>query len=431
MRGNWIRESPDRGVVVFVHGLATDGRACWTNKNGTYWPDLLAADTVIDGPGIYVFTYRSDAFRAGYHLADAVDALREHLWLDSVLPARHVIFVCHSMGGIVVRRLLVQRRSEFSHAGMPIGLFLLASPSLGSNYAEWFATLARVLGHPQLQTPRFSDDNTWLNDLDRDFVNLQASRRLRLLGKELIEDRLAVVPRWFWRKQIVRPVSGARHFGEPYKVANSDHGSIAKPADREDIQHRLLREFCATVASTPKPATKCEAAARVQASSTGGSPQLSLFERAARQEALVAEPKSDDAARQGTARARAGDAGRWMIPNPVIAVVAEVLGDHYDSHEKLNKIFTEGGALGEPPPGSCAEECLSWLCRVNHDSSIDPLQVLSAVLLQLMETGGGGRVHDAKREARRQDRVRGVLALHGLAYHDGEIIPVRLRGPHP
>jgi hypothetical protein len=37
---------------------------------------------------------------------------------------------------------------------------------------------------------------------------------------------------------------------------------------------------------------------------------------------------------------------RQTIPNPVIAVVAEVLGEHYYSHSKLNTLFMEAGAPG-------------------------------------------------------------------------------------
>jgi len=81
-----------------------------------------------------------------------------------------------------------------------------------------------------------------LNDLDKEFQNLKASGALRITGKELVEDT-AVALKKFWRKQVVEPFSGARYFGEPFKVPNSDHFSIAKPQGRSSIQHRLLVEF--------------------------------------------------------------------------------------------------------------------------------------------------------------------------------------------
>lgn len=162
--------------------------------------------------------------------------------LDGVLDPGQVIFVCHSMGGILVRKYLVQRAAELIDSNTSIGLFLIASPSLGSEYANWLAPLARFFGHSQADALRFAQNNAWLIDLDREFVNLKEGRRLQLHGKELIEDQF-IWMRWFWRKQVVPPFSGAKYFGEPFKVPASDHISIAK-IDRPDaIQHRLLCRF--------------------------------------------------------------------------------------------------------------------------------------------------------------------------------------------
>jgi hypothetical protein len=41
-----------------------------------------------------------------------VDALKEHMRLDGVLESNQIIFVCHSMGGIVVRKFVAERAAE-------------------------------------------------------------------------------------------------------------------------------------------------------------------------------------------------------------------------------------------------------------------------------------------------------------------------------
>ncbi|MFL0587502.1 hypothetical protein ACH0BU_12760 [Sphingomonas olei] len=202
----------------------------------------MARDADLLEVGVYLFTYKTGFFSGTYHLGDAVDALKEHLRLDGVVTAAGVVFVCHSMGGIVVRKYLVSRTVDLIESDVPIALFLVASPSLGSDYARWLSPIARRLRHSQADALRFSQSNAWLNDLDRDFINLKEQRRLRLIGKELVEDRFVVLG-WLWRKQIVEPFSGASYFGEPYKVPDSDHFSIAKIADASAVQHRLLRQF--------------------------------------------------------------------------------------------------------------------------------------------------------------------------------------------
>ena len=86
--------------------------------------------------------------------------------LDGVLASDRLIFVCHSMGGIVVRKYIVERQAELIGAGKEIDLFLVASPSLGSTYADWLSPLAQLFraraGRCDL---RFVRNNNWLMDL--------------------------------------------------------------------------------------------------------------------------------------------------------------------------------------------------------------------------------------------------------------------------
>jgi anti-sigma regulatory factor (Ser/Thr protein kinase) len=242
MRGQWLRRPKGATAVVFVHGLLSDGMDGWRHAGGAYWPQLVADVPQLADVGIYVFTYETDAFSANYRLGDVVDALKEHMRLDDVSDSKRLIFVCHSMGGIVVRKYVVERVTDLIARDIEVDLFLIASPSLGSSYATWLSPIAQVLGHAQLDALRFTQRNAWLNDLDKEFQNLKESGKLRLRGKELVEDKSVVLKR-LWRNQIVAPFSGARYFGESLKIPNSDHFSIAKPESAEAFQHRLLVAF--------------------------------------------------------------------------------------------------------------------------------------------------------------------------------------------
>lgn len=113
---------------------------------------------------------------------------------------------------------------------------------------------------------------------------------------------------------------------------------------------------------------------------------------------------------------------RNVIPSPVIAVVSEVLGEHYYSHGKLNTLFLEAGAPGEPPEGNCIQKCSSWLKRTNTDPKVSPLNVLGGVLVQFLETGGGAALYDPRKVEERQERVRRILVRSGLTYHEGGIV---------
>jgi Alpha/beta hydrolase family len=242
MQSEWIRKPEGDTTVIFVHGILSDGNSCWRNPDGVYWPSLVKEEPHLQRVGIYVFTYETGFFSGSYSIRDIVDALKEHMRLDGVFDNRQLIFVCHSMGGIVVRKFIVDQAVGLIEATKDIGLFLIASPSLGATYASWLSPLARIVGHRQADALRFVRNNEWLNDLDREFMNLKENARLKIRGKELVEDKFVVLRR-LWGRQVVEPFAGAKYFGDPYKVPLSDHFSIAKPKDRDAIQHRLLRRF--------------------------------------------------------------------------------------------------------------------------------------------------------------------------------------------
>lgn len=272
--GIWLRK-PNRDLtVIFIHGF-NSSEECWRNLNGNYWPNLLKDENDFPSIGIYVFSYQTNFFRGNYNLGDVVDALKTYLHLDEVLKHSQVIFVCHSMGGIVARRFLVSQQLRLMEDGLKeVGLFLVASPSLGSDYANMLGTLVNFMGvsrffsNTQTDALRFSQDNTWLNDLDKDFINLKDAGRLSIRGQELIEELpISVIKFIFFffkkQKQIVEPFSGARYFGDSLKVPASDHFTIARPESSISIQHRLLCDFIKNIKNTNKELNNAETQAEL------------------------------------------------------------------------------------------------------------------------------------------------------------------------
>jgi hypothetical protein len=248
----WIGNSDSsRAAVVFVHGILSDGLAAWTHANGANWPTMIVEAPKMEGVGVCVFSYRTDAFARTYSQSDAADLLRESAKLESLWDKPCLIFVCHSLGGIVARRFLIANQQELLKRGSNIGLFLVASPSLGSADANRLHFLARMLESTQADALRFSQQNVWLNDLDKDFLNLKEASGLTIRGKELVEDEPIPITSaaGFFRKlvglksQVVEPSSAARYFSNWLKIPRSDHNSIAKPESREAIQHRILLRF--------------------------------------------------------------------------------------------------------------------------------------------------------------------------------------------
>lgn len=243
-KNGWLRRTENSCTVVYVHGFLSSSENCWQHRNGTYWPNLLMNEKTLDKVGIYAYNYQTAISSGNYSLSNIVDNLKEIIFsLDNLAKSKKLIFVCHSMGGIVVRKLIVERSADFIDSDIEIGLFLVASPSLGSDYANWLGFAASALGNEQAKALKFSQHNQWLNDLDKSFINLKESNRILISGKEILEDKFISKKLFFWKKQIVEPFSGSRYFGESLKIAGTDHFSIAKPDSSEALQHRLLVDF--------------------------------------------------------------------------------------------------------------------------------------------------------------------------------------------
>jgi pimeloyl-ACP methyl ester carboxylesterase len=241
MDSGWIRKPRNGVAVVFIHGiLGTE--FTWRHENGAVWPLLLCAEPELDDHGVYLFNYRADAFSGTFTIQDAVDNLKERFKLDKVFQQTAIVFVCHSMGGIVARHFVVTQQASFIKTKTKIGFFLVASPSLGSEYANFVSTIA-PLYNAHLDILRVGQENPWLATLDRTFMDLKEDRDIPIFGKELIEDNSIFLRRLLRRAQVVEPFAGARYFGDSVKIEHSDHLSIAKPSDRSALQHRLLVQF--------------------------------------------------------------------------------------------------------------------------------------------------------------------------------------------
>lgn len=232
-------------VLIFVHGILSDADACWTNKAGISWPQIVHDDPSFAGCGISTFTYKSAVTGTRFSITDAAETLWELLRDAEMAQAGKVpLFVCHSMGGIVVRRMLVMRQQDLSKAGMNlVGVFLVASPSMGSRWATWFLPLTGFMGHIQAMALSSSEKNIWLHDLRKDFRNLYDNGAIKIFGKELLEE-LPIALKWLpWLPPVVRAIEGAAFFADSIKVAGTDHFTVAKPADVGAFQHIALRNF--------------------------------------------------------------------------------------------------------------------------------------------------------------------------------------------
>jgi protein SERAC1 len=140
-----------RCSIIFVHGLTGNRESTWTHKNGTFWPELLAAAI----PRASVMTYGYDAditkfwgrrgnmTHHGKLLADAIVSCR------TKQHERPIMFVAHSLGGLVVEQALIRCRGANpnlqSVLRSTIGIIFMGTPHSGPSLSRWGRIIAQYL----------------------------------------------------------------------------------------------------------------------------------------------------------------------------------------------------------------------------------------------------------------------------------------------
>lgn len=178
-------DHPDVDFVA-VHGMGGHPIRSFTDaETGCCWlRDLLP----VSQPHCRVSSYGYNAdFRASSQasLSDEARELCQNLWnFDSEnTTLRPRIFICHSLGGILVKRALIDARqsSQFQNVyKLTSGILFLGTPHRGSSSADLVSTLAKISGgrfglnHELLRDLRSHSDQA--NDINRIFAHVVAER---------------------------------------------------------------------------------------------------------------------------------------------------------------------------------------------------------------------------------------------------------------
>jgi pimeloyl-ACP methyl ester carboxylesterase len=108
--GGYVRGPASDRVIVFVNGIFGDAVSTWTNDDGAYWPRMLVRDSAFDGTDIYVHSFQSPKITTAQQIGDLATRLRDFLQVDGVLNHSRIVFLVHSMGGLVTRAMIVNYR---------------------------------------------------------------------------------------------------------------------------------------------------------------------------------------------------------------------------------------------------------------------------------------------------------------------------------
>src|ERR1035437_5588230 len=110
-RQDHTQSVPRARVIVFVHGLH-GSRESWRASNGAYWPDLIRTDPRFAYSDVEVAEYPTPASNGKMSSVQLAETLWTHLRQDHVWDHREVVFIAHSLGGILVEEMLLKHPAE-------------------------------------------------------------------------------------------------------------------------------------------------------------------------------------------------------------------------------------------------------------------------------------------------------------------------------
>ena len=171
--------------IVFIHGLNGDAFDSWKNKEDEFWPYWLHDDF----EDVCIWSVGYDAapikwfFGTTMPLQDRSRNILENLQLKGI-GKRPVIFVVHSMGGLVTKYMLSYARDHEAYSDIlkqTKSIFFLGVPHNGATLATWGKAFDFVLKTNEI-TNHLASDNPYLRDLKDRFESLLKSNPIDCLA---------------------------------------------------------------------------------------------------------------------------------------------------------------------------------------------------------------------------------------------------------
>ncbi|KAL8798259.1 MAG: hypothetical protein Q9182_006820 [Xanthomendoza sp. 2 TL-2023] len=177
------------GDLIFVHGLGGSAIKTWSWKRDAakFWPAWLNDDEELHKFRVFTFGYNSNFKGSGTNLniTDFAKDLLFHLLTFSqgdskAIGGRPMIFVAHSMGGLVVKKAYIIGKQDPEFSGIVsqvYGILFLATPHRGSQYAKMLNNIlstAPTGAPPKAYVASLDAQSEALQDINEQFrVNCQ------------------------------------------------------------------------------------------------------------------------------------------------------------------------------------------------------------------------------------------------------------------
>jgi pimeloyl-ACP methyl ester carboxylesterase len=238
-RQNPAQFIPRARVIVFVHGLHGN-RDTWRAANGGYWPDLVRSDPHFAYSDVEVAEYPSPESNGKMSSVQLADILWNRLKQDRVWDHREVVFIAHSLGGILVEEMLLRHPAEAASVKFVVSY---GTPHEGSRIAR----LASIYDKdPLLNDLSDAGDNNFLTHLESEWRGHDSVNGIHRFCAYESEDTVAdgIMGRYLKTRARVVSYFSATYGCDvttPPQEIHADHIHMVKPLDRKSTAYDFFR----------------------------------------------------------------------------------------------------------------------------------------------------------------------------------------------
>lgn len=248
-------ENPKRrGDVIFVHGLGGDALSTWHPQgkcdDPNSWLYWLGQD--LKDIGVWSLGYKAEPFAWRGTTIPLVDRATNTLALLDIdgIGDRPLLFITHSLGGILVKQML-RHAMDFGEpkwkniVEQTKGIVFLSTPHSGSDLANWVNYIGKIL-RPTISVDELKANHSRLRELNLLYRN---------------HERLSQIPMQVYcekkRTQGILVVDETS--ADPgIKGVNpipmdDDHLSICKPPSTEKLIYKRVKKFVSDCLTAPQP----------------------------------------------------------------------------------------------------------------------------------------------------------------------------------
>lgn len=222
-------------IIIFVHGLWGDPKTSFAD-----WPDFIAKDEKEVRGQLALSTYAVATLGYPAKMGDRLSLREVQTRLLKELEDKgifddyeQIFFICHSLGGLVIKGLLIDLKMESSEYFQKIAaIFLIATPSQGAPLTNWISALLQIIVGRLVVDIQTKDSNTYLQKLEEQWLTILRKRENQFPLPHIYG---AYEKKAFKGLKIaVQEIYTATFYDEPPIAINADHIEIVKPKSPDD-----------------------------------------------------------------------------------------------------------------------------------------------------------------------------------------------------